>query len=185
MSLTSDRLSEVLQSILPVFDINSLRSEQEMALYVPWVPKATRLLNPAGQTSVNECFAHFGPHARFAGLWPAGFSKRVASGTQGTLYAFLTVNDVFQNLPTGSEKTIIYQLAPLLSSRLEELSPNTGFGKSDAIQIVVSPLISLMFFAHSFHSNVPTRLNSNFKILLYFFQLLPTIVMFQTFLIKF
>ena len=33
MSLTSDRLSEVLQSILPVFDINSLRIEQEMALY--------------------------------------------------------------------------------------------------------------------------------------------------------
>ena len=103
MSLTSDRLSEVLQSILPVFDINSLRSEQEMALY-----------------------------------------------------AFLTVNDVFVNLSTGSEKTIIYQLAPLLSSRLEELSPNTGFGKSDAIQVVVSPLLLLMFFAHSLHSNVPT-----------------------------
>ena len=32
---------------------------------LPWVPEATRLLNPAGQTS-------------------AGFSKRVASGTQGT-----------------------------------------------------------------------------------------------------
>ena len=31
------------------------------------------------------CFAHFGPHARFASLWPAGFSKRVASGTQGRL----------------------------------------------------------------------------------------------------
>ena len=86
-----------------MFDINSLRSEQEMALY-----------------------------------------------------AFLTVNDVFVNLSTGSEKTIIYQLAPLLSSRLEELSPNTGFGKSDAIQVVVSPLLSLMFFAHSLHSNVPT-----------------------------
>ena len=32
ISLTSDRLSEVLQSILPVFDIDSLRSEQEMVL---------------------------------------------------------------------------------------------------------------------------------------------------------
>ena len=60
MSLTGDGLSEVLQSILPVFDINSLRSEQEMALY-----------------------------------------------------AFLTVKDVFVNLPTGSEKSIIYQLTPL------------------------------------------------------------------------
>ena len=35
----------------------------------------------AGETSVRS--AHFGPHTRFAGLWPAGFSKRVASGTQG------------------------------------------------------------------------------------------------------
>ena len=48
------------------------------------------------------------------------------------LYAFLTVKDVFVNLPTGSEKSIIYQLAPLVSSRLEELSPNSGLGKSDA-----------------------------------------------------
>ena len=126
MSLKSDRLSKVLQSILPVFDINSLRSEQEMALH-----------------------------------------------------AFFTVKDVFVSLPTGSEKTIIYQLASLLSSRLEELSPNTGFGESDVIQVVVSPLISLIFFAHSLHSNVPTRLNSNFKILLYSFQLLPTVVIFQ------
>ena len=82
------------------------------------------------------------------------------------LCAFLTVKDVFANLPTGSEKLIIYQLTPLLSSRLEELSPNSGLGKSDAIHVVVSPLISLMFFAHSLHSNVPTRLNSNFKTLL-------------------
>ena len=65
------------------------------------------------------------------------------------LCAFLTVKDVFVNLPTGSEKSIIYQLVPLLSSRLEELSPNSGLGKSDAIHIVV-------FFAHSLHSNVPT-----------------------------
>ena len=128
MSLTSDRFSEVLQSILPVFDISRLRSEQEMALY-----------------------------------------------------AFLTVKDVFVNLPTGSKKLTIYQLAPLLSLRLEELSPNSGLGKSDAIHVVVSPLNSLMYFAHSLHLNVPTRLNSNFKILLYSFQLLSTIVMFQKF----
>ena len=132
MSLTSDRFSKVLQSILPVFDINRLRSDQEMALY-----------------------------------------------------AFLTVKDVFVNLPTGSKKSTIYQLAPLLSLRLEELSPNSGLGKSDAIHVVVSPLNSLMFFAHSLHLNVPTRLNSNFKILLYSFQLLPTIVMFQKFPITF
>ena len=50
----------------------------------------------------------------------------------------------------GSEKSIIYQLAPLVSSRLEDLSPNTGLGKSDAIHVVVSPLISLMFFARMF-----------------------------------
>ena len=96
------------------------------------------------------------------------------------------MKDVFVNLPlTGSEKSIIYQLAPLVSSRLEELSLNSGLGKSDAIHVVVSPLISLMLFAHSLHSNVPTRLNSNFKILLYSFQLLPTVVMFQKFPIKF
>ena len=97
MSLTSDRLSEVLQSILPVFDIYSLRSEQEMALMHSW-------------------------------LW----------------------KNVFIDLPTGSEKSIIYQLAPLVSSRLENLSPNSGLGKSDAIHAVVSPLISLMFFARMF-----------------------------------
>ena len=100
MSLTSDRLSEVFQSILPVFDINSLRIEQEMALY-----------------------------------------------------AFLAVKDVFVNLPTSPEKSIIYQPAPLVFSRLEELSPNSGLGKSDAILVVIFPLISLMFFAHSLHSN--------------------------------
>ena len=37
MSLTSDRVSEVLQSILPVFDINSWGSEQEMALMCSWL----------------------------------------------------------------------------------------------------------------------------------------------------
>ena len=132
MSLTNDRLSEVLQSILSVFDINSLRSKQQMAL----------------------C-------------------------------AFLTVKDVSVNLPTGSEKSIIYQLAPLRSSRLEELSPNSGLGKSDAIHVVASPLISLMFFTHSLHSNVPTRLSSNFKIFPYSFELLPRIVMFQKFPITF
>ena len=79
------------------------------------------------------------------------------------LCAFLTVNDVFVNLSTGSEKSVIYQLAPLLSSRLKELSPNSDLGKSDAVCIVVSPMISIMFFAHSLHSNVPTQLNSNFK----------------------
>ena len=93
---------------------------------------------------------------------------------------------MFVNLPlTGSEKSIIYQLASLVSSRLEELSPNSGLGKSDAIHVVVSPLISLMFFAHSLHSNVPTRLNSNFKILLYSFQLLLRIMLFQKFPITF
>ena len=99
---------------------------------------------------------------------------------------FLTVKDVFINLTMGSDNlSIIYQLAPLVSSHLEELSLNSGLGKSDAIHVVVSPLISLMLFAHSLHSNVPTRLNSNFKILLYSFQLLPTVVMFQKFPIKF
>ena len=50
---------------------------------------------------------------------------------------------MFVNLPTSFGKSIIYQLAPLVSSRLEELSPNSGLGKSDAILVVVSPLISL------------------------------------------
>ena len=89
MSLTSDRLSEVLQSILPMSDINSLRSEQEMAFY-----------------------------------------------------AFMTMKDVFVNLPMGSEKSIIYELVPLLSLHVEELSLNSDLGKSDAIHVVVSPLIS-------------------------------------------
>ena len=57
------------------------------------------------------------------------------------------MKNVFINLPKGSEKSIIYQLAPLVSSHLEELSPNTGVDKSDAIHVVVSPLILLMFFA--------------------------------------
>ena len=60
------------------------------------------------------------------------------------------MKNVFINLTTGSEKLIIYPLAPLVSSRLEDLSPNTGLGKSDAIHVVVSPLISLMFFAQMF-----------------------------------
>ena len=89
MSLTSDRLSEVLQSILPMSDINSLRSEQEISFY-----------------------------------------------------AFMTMKDVFVNLPMGSEKSIIYELVPFLSSHVEELSPNSDLGKSDAIHVVVSPLIS-------------------------------------------
>ena len=38
----------------------------------------------------------------------------------------------------------------IVSSRLEELSPNIGLGKSDAIHVVVSPLISLMCFARMF-----------------------------------
>ena len=29
---------------------------------------------------------NFGPHNRFAGQWPAGFSKRVASGTEGSIF---------------------------------------------------------------------------------------------------
>ena len=70
-SLTSYQL----QSILPVFDINSFRSEQEMALY-----------------------------------------------------AFLTVKDVFINLPTGSEKSIIYQLVQLLSLRSQRIVSEFWFG---------------------------------------------------------
>ena len=66
-----------------------------------------------------------------------------------------------------------------------KLSPNSGLSKSDAIHVVVSPLISLMFFAHSLHSNVPIRLKSNFKILFYSFQFLPRIAMFQKFPITF
>ena len=62
------------------------------------------------------------------------------------------MKNVFINLPTGSEKSIIYQLSPLVSLRLINLSPNTGLGKSDAIHVVVHvfPLISLMFFARMF-----------------------------------
>ena len=68
-------------------------------------------------------------------------------------HAFLTVKNVFISLPMGSEKSIIYQLAPLVSSCLEDLSPNTGLGKSDAIHVVVSPMVSLMFFARMFLLN--------------------------------
>ena len=82
----------------------------------------------------------------FTSVWYIQFEIWARNGS----YAFLTVKNVFIDLPTGSEKSIIYQLAPLVSSRLENLSPNSGLGKSDAIHAVVSPLISLMFFARMF-----------------------------------
>ena len=85
----------------------------------------------------------------FTSVWYKQFENWARNGS----YAFLTVKNVFINLPTGFEKSIIYQLVPLVSSCLEDLSPNTGLGKSNAIHVVVSPLISLMSFARMFTLN--------------------------------
>ena len=132
MSLTSDRLPEILQSILPVFDINSFEI---------W--------------------------ARNDSLWVLDCERCVRKPSNGFWK--------YDNLSSSAHF--------FLRRHLEELSPNTGFGKSETIQVVVSPLISLMFFAHSLHSNLmfPLDWNSNFIL----FQLLPTIVMFQKYLITF
>ena len=94
----------------------------------------------------------------------------------------------FINLPTGSEKSIIYQLVQLLSLR----SPKNCFrilvwvNQMQSGHVVVSPLIfTLVLCPFSSIECSNTTWTANFKILLYSFQLLPTTVMFQKFPITF
>ena len=54
----------------------------------------------AGETSVrSEVSEVSGPHTRFAGQWPAGFSKRVASGTQGSHTNEIAIFPPFRRWP--------------------------------------------------------------------------------------
>ena len=57
-------------------------SEKGIEKMSPWVPEATRLLNPAGQRPAKRAFGPSLP-SDLTLVWPAGFSKRAASGTQG------------------------------------------------------------------------------------------------------
>ena len=45
--------------------------------------------------------------------------------------------DVFVNLPTGYGKSMIFQMAPFIASKLSNFSP-------DSIIVVISPLVALM-----------------------------------------
>ena len=45
--------------------------------------------------------------------------------------------DVFVNLPTGYGKSVIFQMAPFVASKLPNFSPNS-------IVVVISPLVTLM-----------------------------------------
>ena len=51
-----------------------------------------------------------GPHTRFAGQWPAGFSKRVASGTQGKAsrnsFEFINTKRLTQSAEIGKKREI-------------------------------------------------------------------------------
>ena len=56
---------------------------------------------------------------------------------ESALFQFLSRKDVFVNLPTGYGKSIIFQMAPLVASKLSCFSP-------ESIIIVISPLVALM-----------------------------------------
>ena len=83
---------------------------------LPWVPEATRLLNPAGQR----------PAKRLTLVWPAGFSKRVASGTQG-MDQHLLLKKQIKNICKGAWYVIqkIGRIRPYLSQEVCERLVNT------------------------------------------------------------
>lgn len=59
------------------------------------------------------------------------------------LYNFLCGRDVFVNKPTGSGKSIIFQMAPFAEMALAECD-HTKAWKKEAIVIVICPLVALM-----------------------------------------
>jgi superfamily II DNA helicase RecQ len=69
---------------------------------------------------------------------------------QDALFNFLCGRDTFVNLPTGYGKSVIFQMAPLVASRLSNFS-------DESIIIVISPLVALMKDQVSYLSkiNVP------------------------------
>ena len=59
------------------------------------------------------------------------------------LYSFICGEEVFVNLPTGSGKSLIFQLAPLVHTWMHE-HVSAIHWKKDPVIIIISPLLALM-----------------------------------------
>ena len=63
------------------------------------------------------------------------------------LFQFLSGKDIFVNLPTGYGKSMIFQMAPIVASKLSHFA-------HESIIIVVSPLVALMKDQVSFLTSI-------------------------------
>ena len=59
------------------------------------------------------------------------------------LYSFICGEEVFVNLPTGSGKSLIFQMAPLVHMRMHE-NVSAIHWKKNPVIIIISPLLALM-----------------------------------------
>lgn len=59
------------------------------------------------------------------------------------LYNFMEGRDVFVNMPTGSGKSLVFQMAPLVEMWFS-CNVSSSLWKNDAIIIVIAPLVALM-----------------------------------------
>ena len=60
------------------------------------------------------------------------------------LYNFMQGRDVFVNIPTGSGKSLIFHVAPLVEMWMFSHVPDSTSWLKDAIIIVITPLVALM-----------------------------------------
>ena len=71
-----------------------------------------------------------------------GVDKLSTNQFDGLLH-FLNGRDIFVSLPTGSGKSLIFQMAPLVEKWIARTDPQS-YRRKDAVIVVVCPLIALM-----------------------------------------
>lgn len=84
--------------------------------------------------SFKRCLTDICPKFNVESLKPSQFNA---------LYNFMKGRDVFVNTPTGSGKSLVFQLAPLVE-RWFSCNVSSSLWKNDAIIIVIAPLVALM-----------------------------------------
>ena len=60
------------------------------------------------------------------------------------LYWFVSGREVYVSLPTGSGKSVIFHLIPLVHTWMFHNNPNSTRFKKDAVIVIICPLLTLM-----------------------------------------
>ena len=84
---------------------------------------------------LNDCLNEILPKFNVEALTESQFNA---------LYNSMQGRDVFVNIPTGSGKSLIFQVAPLVEMWMFSHVPDSSSWLKDAIIIVITPLVALM-----------------------------------------